>query len=85
MAAVGCLASQPGLLEETFITKKVNDAGIYAFRFYLNGREKIVVVDDYLPCLQKHDEPFFSHSKVRGEFWMCLLEKAWAKLHGSFG
>jgi hypothetical protein len=45
-----------------------------------------VVVDDYFPCetIRLGFHPKFAHSKVIGEFWMCLLEKAWAKLRGSY-
>ena len=44
-----------------------------------------MVVDDHFPCDVKDVVmPIFAHSKVIGEFWMCLLEKAWAKLHGSY-
>ena len=68
-----------------FVTRKLNEAGIYAIKFYVNGIEKIVVIDDYIPIEQKFEsQPVFSHSKVRGEIWMCLIEKAWAKLHGSY-
>ena len=59
-------------------------------RFYINGSPKVVVVDDYLPYDPKADSrwttllPAFTHSKTACEFWMSLLEKAWAKLHGSY-
>jgi calpain-15 len=91
VAAVCALATKSGLLEDLFLTKEVNEAGVYAMRFYLNGQERVVVVDDFLPIDPKFDNswntlnPAFARSKERGEFWMCLLEKAWAKLHGSYG
>ena len=72
------------MIEDLFITKTVNNAGIYAMRFFLNGRATTVVVDDYLPVDQKYGKPVFARSKEFGEVWMCLLEKAWAKLHGSY-
>lgn len=40
------------------------------------------MVDDYLPY-RKNGKLAFSYSKT-GEIWACLVEKAWAKLHGSF-
>ena len=52
--------------------------------FYINGVITPVVVDDYFPC--KNGFPAFANSKkgCEGEMWVCLLEKAWAKLHGSY-
>jgi calpain-15 len=44
-----------------------------------------VVVDDYLPYDSESEKPtpLFASSSD-DEFWVCLLEKAWAKLHGSY-
>ena len=40
-----------------------------------------MVVDSFLPC--KNGQPCFS--KANGsELWVLILEKAWAKLHGSY-
>ena len=41
-----------------------------------------IVIDDFLPVTGEN-KPAFSHSKS-GELWVALLEKAWAKLHGSY-
>ena len=49
---------------------------------YKNGEEQTVILDNYVPCLAD-GEPCFS--KANGnELWVLLLEKAWAKLHGSY-
>jgi hypothetical protein len=43
------------------------------------------VVDDYVPVDPKSGKVAFARSRDKGsEVWMCLLEKAWAKLHGSY-
>jgi hypothetical protein len=72
-----------GLIKDIFVTKKRNSAGIYAVRLWVHGELKIVVVDDYLPSFDG-ESPIFCRSKRKGEFWMCLLEKAWAKMHASY-
>ena len=67
----------PGRVGEMFLTKALNKAGMYAFKFPVNGVNKLVVIDSYIPCL--NGTP--CHSR---ELWACLFEKAWAKLNGSY-
>lgn len=42
-------------------------------------------MDDYLPIVEGQPEPLFAKSTYKGELWPCFLEKAWAKIHGSYG
>ena len=41
-----------------------------------------MVVDDFLPVVD--DKPIYLHSQDGGVFWAPLLEKAYAKLTGSY-
>ena len=50
---------------------------------WVNGTLTPVIVDDNLPMVK--GRPAFAQTKGTGEFWVCLLEKAWAKLIGSYG
>lgn len=61
--------------------------GIYVFRFFKTYRPHYVIIDDRLPTQEMPDGkevPFFARCRSPHLFWVSLLEKAYAKLHGRY-
>eukprot|EP00929_Paragymnodinium_shiwhaense_P083360 TRINITY_DN44387_c0_g1_i1.p1 TRINITY_DN44387_c0_g1~~TRINITY_DN44387_c0_g1_i1.p1 ORF type:complete len:753 (+),score=120.28 TRINITY_DN44387_c0_g1_i1:201-2459(+) len=60
-----------------------NDKRVYTTRWVVDGRLTRVAVDDMLPINSSDAVPFFVKEKD-GHYWPLILEKAWAKIYGSF-
>jgi len=82
MCALAALSERPDLVRRMFLTKSVNQAGIYRVRLWKDAEVVTVTVDDYFPCFPE-GLPVFSRSHGN-ELWVLLLEKAFAKLNGSY-
>jgi len=84
---LGCLYSSKGLFYRVVPADQgfhsADDyAGIFRFRIWWCGSWREVLVDDRLPTV--NNRQVFVSSSRSAEFWPALLEKAYAKLHGSY-
>ncbi|XP_014251618.1 calpain-3-like isoform X2 [Cimex lectularius] len=61
-----------------------NYYGVFHFRFWKFGKWYEIIVDDLLPFEAASDVPLFSRDNHQDSFWCPLLEKAFAKFHGSY-
>ena len=86
LSAVAMLAasSDSNLLEDLF-GSGVDDFkkyGVYTCRFYKNGQWVDIITDTRLPCCNM--SPVYSRCADDRELYLPLLEKAYAKLHGTY-
>ncbi|KAK1309862.1 hypothetical protein QJS10_CPA08g01351 [Acorus calamus] len=82
LSAVAVL-TEASRISEVIITPEYNEEGIYTVRFCIQGEWVPVVVDDWIPC-ESPGKPAFATSRKANELWVSILEKAYAKLHGSY-
>jgi hypothetical protein len=81
LGALSMVAVRPSLLEKC-IAKAAPDVGVYVFRFYKYGKWHEVMIDDRLPTV--HDKLIYARCKSDEEYWVPLIEKAYAKLHQGY-
>jgi hypothetical protein len=62
-------------------------AGLFVFKFYKQGKPYYVIVDDLLPTFEHPNGkpvPFFAICGNPLVYWVSMVEKAYAKLHGRY-
>lgn len=88
MSALAVVAERPDLVLRLFGDTARNQAGCYQVNLFLDGEWRAITIDDRLPCTHQQRRPDGSglaFSRADGQqLWTPLLEKAYAKAHGSY-
>lgn len=89
IAAMAAIAEFPSYMKKNiFQNKKLAKDGKYHIKLFDGrySRWKVVTVDDYLPCSAwGGDSPSLFFAKINdGKLCLALIEKAFAKLYGSY-
>eukprot|EP01062_Namystynia_karyoxenos_P021354 TRINITY_DN18127_c0_g1_i1.p1 TRINITY_DN18127_c0_g1~~TRINITY_DN18127_c0_g1_i1.p1 ORF type:complete len:1241 (+),score=215.05 TRINITY_DN18127_c0_g1_i1:97-3723(+) len=83
LGALGVVAERPALLRRVFATEGNSEWGVHCLRFWRDGDWEHVLVDDRFPVDDSERRLAFASGRG-GELWVPLVEKAYAKLHGSY-
>eukprot|EP00002_Diphylleia_rotans_P035474 TRINITY_DN7746_c0_g1_i3.p1 TRINITY_DN7746_c0_g1~~TRINITY_DN7746_c0_g1_i3.p1 ORF type:complete len:783 (-),score=136.92 TRINITY_DN7746_c0_g1_i3:16-2364(-) len=84
LGALSAVATCEGLLKYLFVsTTNMEGVGIYSVRIFKHGEWREVVCDSLIPC-GSDEKPLLATCKNENELWAPLVEKAYAKLHGSY-
>ena len=82
--AISNLSNCAQILTQLFRIDKKNKIGYYEICFFIEGEWQVVIIDDIIPFIQ--NDIFFTSAPLKGCkcCYFILLEKAWAKINGSY-
>ncbi|KDO35099.1 hypothetical protein SPRG_22065 [Saprolegnia parasitica CBS 223.65] len=89
LGAISVLATRLDLLTQVFWRDdQYKGHGLFVCRFMKDFAWHYVIIDDRLPVFgytnNRAGKPFFARCSDPNELWVPLMEKAYAKLHGSY-
>ena len=82
LSALAVVCTRPELIQRVFISNQLSPAGVYALRFWHNGKWTPVLVDDHLPSTDRGNMAFAAGKN--NQLWPSLVEKAYAKINGNY-
>ena len=84
LSVLGSLCVFPDFFDKLFYIKEKTEEHAYGVYIYINGKWELVLVDDYFPYEGMGFKQFAFSNSSGNEMWVSLLEKAWAKVNGSY-
>lgn len=83
LAALASVAyTDPKVIEDMFVERHKWAQNIFTTRWLVNGKVLDVEVDNNVPA--RSWSTYFVQPSQRGEWWPVILEKAWAKIAGTY-
>ena len=83
--ALNVLLAKPQVVKALFVkTGQEQSHGRYCVRFFKDGIVRRVIVDDLVPCTQLGAPLCALAENEPGFAWVPIVEKAYAKLHGTY-
>ena len=90
LSALAAAVSQHPDLADDLVDETYEEQGIYGVSFFVDGGWTMIWVDGFMPCYRpsgkthsgKH-KLIFGKSSDHKEIWPLVVEKAFAKMHGS--
>lgn len=83
LCALACLSEFPEVIKDCYAAPQCPALGIYRVRMCKNGWWQVCTVDDLLPT-QRNVPVYAKNREEPNELWVSMIEKAYAKLHGSY-
>lgn len=81
LSALASISEYPFIVKRIFETTTESSYGAYGIWLFIDGLWKCIIVDDRIPVVD--GSPIFSRAN-NNELWVILIEKAYAKLFGSY-
>jgi hypothetical protein len=84
LSAIASIAYRaPKVIADMFVRREHWRNGVLSTQWLINGLVSVIEVDKTVPS--KRGRPFFTTlCKKTGTWWPAVLEKAWAKIYGSY-
>ena len=89
LSALGALCEKDkknDIVKNLFLITERTKEKAYGIYFYINGVRQLILIDDFFAYFKdkKNLSLYYSSSFDKSELWVSLIEKAWAKLKGSY-
>ena len=86
LTAIASLCKHPKLIEKLFVIKEKSKEHCYGVYVKISGIWRLVLLDDFIPFFNDSEgnKHFFFSRSYNPELWVALIEKAWAKISGSY-